>query len=288
MATVTGFTAERMLEIENTTVVDGTVTGDNLILMTREGTPIDAGNVRGPQGIQGPVGPVESINDQAGATYAPRIFASKTLLDASWAGAPRGAIAVTTDNESIWEKNNTAWNIENGVRIFTNIAERNARWASPPSGAFAVTLDTNQLWQYTTTYGWTKPWGMPWGLISYAEWVGGSGDIGASPAFTGLFIQFTAVAQRKLLLTGHMTFLHKDTNGHCNLILRRDSTSVSQTNFTLGVNCYGTLHVRSIVTTNAGVHTYGLHASCDTGALNIIGGSTSFVNVLSAEDLGPA
>jgi len=53
MAEVTGFTAERMLVIENTTVVDGEVQGDNLILMTREGTPIDAGNVRGPTGFPG-------------------------------------------------------------------------------------------------------------------------------------------------------------------------------------------------------------------------------------------
>jgi microcystin-dependent protein len=57
MATVTGFTAARMLEIENTTVVDGNVVGNNLILQTREGTTIDAGNVRGPQGIQGIPGP---------------------------------------------------------------------------------------------------------------------------------------------------------------------------------------------------------------------------------------
>ena len=56
MATVTGFTADRMLIIENETVVDGDVVGNNLILITRAGTQIDAGNVRGPQGIQGPQG----------------------------------------------------------------------------------------------------------------------------------------------------------------------------------------------------------------------------------------
>jgi hypothetical protein len=56
VATVTGFTADRMLEIENTTVVDGNVVGNNLILVTREGTQIDAGNVRGPQGPAGTPG----------------------------------------------------------------------------------------------------------------------------------------------------------------------------------------------------------------------------------------
>lgn len=46
MARVTGFTAERMLEIENSTVVDGEVDAyHNLILKTRGGQNIDAGSL---------------------------------------------------------------------------------------------------------------------------------------------------------------------------------------------------------------------------------------------------
>ncbi|MET0786862.1 MAG: hypothetical protein ABWY25_09165, partial [Paenisporosarcina sp.] len=63
MATVTSFTAERMLAIENTTVVDGDVIGNDLVLLTREGTQINAGSVRGPQGIQGLVGPQGPIGN---------------------------------------------------------------------------------------------------------------------------------------------------------------------------------------------------------------------------------
>jgi Collagen triple helix repeat (20 copies) len=63
MATVTSFTADRMLTIEKTTVVDGDVVGNDLVLLTREGTPINAGNVRGPQGIQGLVGPQGPIGN---------------------------------------------------------------------------------------------------------------------------------------------------------------------------------------------------------------------------------
>lgn len=50
MATVTGLTAERMLEIEAASVVDGEVVGDNLILTRQDESTIDAGNVRGPVG----------------------------------------------------------------------------------------------------------------------------------------------------------------------------------------------------------------------------------------------
>lgn len=56
MATVTGFTAEKMQDIEDSVVVDGDVVGDDLILRRHDGTEINAGNVRGPAGVQGPSG----------------------------------------------------------------------------------------------------------------------------------------------------------------------------------------------------------------------------------------
>lgn len=55
MATVTGLTAERMLEIEGSSVVDGEIIGGHLILTKHDGTTIDAGPL--PPGPQGPVGP---------------------------------------------------------------------------------------------------------------------------------------------------------------------------------------------------------------------------------------
>lgn len=60
MTTVTGFTAERMLAMENATVIDGEIVGDDLILKTKDNTEINAGNVRGPQGIEGPMGEVST------------------------------------------------------------------------------------------------------------------------------------------------------------------------------------------------------------------------------------
>lgn len=53
MATVNGLTAERMLEIEAASIVDGEVVGDNLILTKHDGTTINAGSVRGPTGSPG-------------------------------------------------------------------------------------------------------------------------------------------------------------------------------------------------------------------------------------------
>lgn len=53
MGTITGFTATRLLQLEADTVIGGHVAGDSLILEQHDGSTIDAGSVRGPQGIQG-------------------------------------------------------------------------------------------------------------------------------------------------------------------------------------------------------------------------------------------
>ncbi len=57
MATITGLTADRMLAIEDASIVDGEIVGSNLILTKHDGTTIDAGPVIGPPGPQGPSGP---------------------------------------------------------------------------------------------------------------------------------------------------------------------------------------------------------------------------------------
>ena len=54
MTTVTSLTADRMLQIEAASVVDGDVIGGNLILTKHDGSQIDAGSVVGPTGPQGP------------------------------------------------------------------------------------------------------------------------------------------------------------------------------------------------------------------------------------------
>lgn len=73
MATVTGYTAQKMQEINDNNIIDGDIIGDNLILHPRNAPSIDAGNVRGPkgdkgdQGIQGVQG-IQGIQGQKGDT----------------------------------------------------------------------------------------------------------------------------------------------------------------------------------------------------------------------------
>jgi microcystin-dependent protein len=58
MATITGLTAGRMLEIEGASVIDGEIRPDgHLWLIQHDGDEIDAGPVIGPVGPTGPMGP---------------------------------------------------------------------------------------------------------------------------------------------------------------------------------------------------------------------------------------
>lgn len=73
MATVVVYDRERMQEIEDTTVTGGSVNGmGNLILVTRAGVELDAGNVKGEpgdQGIQGNAGIPGGTTAQRDALY---------------------------------------------------------------------------------------------------------------------------------------------------------------------------------------------------------------------------
>jgi microcystin-dependent protein len=118
MATVTGFTAERMLNIENSTVVDGEVQGDNLILQTRDGTPIDAGSVRGPKGDTGAVGPASvhpGIISMYGGNSAP---AGYLLCD--------GALVSRVTYATLFDEIGTIWGAGDGLNTFSlpNLQQR--------------------------------------------------------------------------------------------------------------------------------------------------------------------
>jgi hypothetical protein len=84
VATVTGFTAERMLEIEAASVVDGAVVGDELHLTRHDGLVINAGVVVGPQGPQG----IQGVPGVDGTNGADGADAAIIISDPGGAAAP--------------------------------------------------------------------------------------------------------------------------------------------------------------------------------------------------------
>lgn len=59
MATINGFTAEHMQAIKDGVIVSAAIVGNDLIFTKYDGSTLNVGDVRGPQGIQGPEGSVE-------------------------------------------------------------------------------------------------------------------------------------------------------------------------------------------------------------------------------------
>jgi hypothetical protein len=110
MATVTGLTAARMLEIEAACIVQGAVVLDNLILTKHDGSQINAGNVRGPQGTQGLVGPQgatgatgpqgpQGVQGPAGTTPTGVVAATaNTIPQRTSAGQVKTATPAATDD----------------------------------------------------------------------------------------------------------------------------------------------------------------------------------------------
>jgi hypothetical protein len=87
-----------MQAIEDDTIVSGTVTGDNLILTKKGGGTVNAGNVRGEQGIPGPI--------------------NQTALDNAIAASHPGCVLTTSANQSGPTTSGSWWNISwNGVDL---------------------------------------------------------------------------------------------------------------------------------------------------------------------------
>lgn len=117
MATVTGLTAARMLEIEGKSIVEGEVIGDDLILTKYDGTTTNAGHVVGATGPQGPQG----IPGVAGVSSIPgeiKAWPNNVLpLQATygkWVWADGAVYAVATYPIASGHIN-SAWNTAHGL-----------------------------------------------------------------------------------------------------------------------------------------------------------------------------
>lgn len=131
MASVTGYTAARMKQIEDTTVVDGDVDGSgHLILKTRDNTPIDAGSVIGPVGPRGYNGLYDRWAYQTGVTFpSAGIFST---------GALAPALATTLYFANLPASGNSFVGLFKTLRIGSMITVQSA-------------ANTDQWIQYTTT-----------------------------------------------------------------------------------------------------------------------------------------
>lgn len=152
MAVVTGYTAEKMNQFNNQSVVSGSVnSAGSLILTTRGGTSIDAGNVKGPKGDTG------TITTAQLAPYIPKwksgtaytvgtqvISPGPSSQILTCISAHTSATTFSTDYVTRWSS-----------AIFAGTTtERDAIFGSPTTDAAIVALANKQVRYYNTTEGW--------------------------------------------------------------------------------------------------------------------------------------
>src|SRR5262249_2242791 len=114
MATVTGLTADRMLEIENESIVAGAIDENGHLILTKfDGTTIDAGVAIGPAGPQGPQG--------IGGGYIPgevRLWCGDSLPDSgsygTWVWAD-GAVYPVASHPLAAANIGTEWRVFGGA-----------------------------------------------------------------------------------------------------------------------------------------------------------------------------
>ena len=158
MATVNGLTAERMLEIEAASIVDGDVVAGNLILTKHDGSQINAGAVVGPTDATGSTGAAGQGVPTGGSTGQALVKNSGTNYDTAWS-----TITVPT------------------VPIGTTLP------ASPSNNDEAILVDSltapTYSWRFRYVSGITGA--NKWIFIGGAPWVSvvGSGTI-ASASYT--------------------------------------------------------------------------------------------------------
>lgn len=164
--TVTGFTAARMLEMEDATVVSGHIEGDNLILVTKDGTEVDAGDVRGIQGIPGPGYIIcTSTTRPVSPNEGTPIYETNTKLTRIWNGTKwrcqerfvctsstrptlvsgdEGVKIYETDTNSEWIWTGTSW-INVAAPI---ICTSSTRPTGVPTGQTILETNTHRVYEW--------------------------------------------------------------------------------------------------------------------------------------------
>jgi len=171
MATITGLTAERMLEIEAASVVDGDIVGNDLILARQDGSIINAGNVRGPAGPTGPMGSALSVISGiqvADVGQVAQVRAGRQLTPADFTNmglsAPLGLWNLSNFNDSSGNNRHLTnkGSVPLGVGInglastavqFAGVQAQALYISDPGTSPFRIRVGTVGCWQRTPKRG---------------------------------------------------------------------------------------------------------------------------------------
>ena len=271
MGTIEAYTAARMQTIVDTTVTDGDVTGDHLILTRRDTIQLDGGYVIGPQGPQGIMG-ITSI--------------SVVTSDNRPTGSARfvGLMIYETDTKLIYIWDGSNWLYRGDTIICTSTTHP----SSPVVGLAIYETDTNKrlIWNGVR---FDLPWNKPWGEVAYAQATAGQ-TIASGEDLNDLSVTFTAIANRKYRTTLYIPIM--TTSGTVGTIVSqiRDETNtqIAKCNLYSSGAALAAVHGLVIVreTDLSGSVTRKAYLSATTSATINYTTGTSAASIF-VEDIGP-
>ncbi len=269
MATVTGYTAARMKEIEDAAIIDGAVVLDDLILTRYDAAEINAGNVRGPQGIQGPPGPT-SIEVVTSTTRPANPFV--------------GLMIYETDRHRLYSWDGTTWIYRGGVILCLSTN----RPVTNTIGIIIYETDTNKfyVWDGTT---WNLPKNVAGGTLGTpgVRTASQTGII-TEVDLINLATTITVGAGRRIKVSYHMVTSRTITDGNVSMRIKEGTVMLLNNFFSNSLANAG--ESRSgfvLLTPTAGVHTYKLTMLRDTGTGTVaLVADPLFPASIIAEDIG--
>src|SRR5689334_2151998 len=260
MATITGLTAERMIQTENKTVISGFLFGTHLVLVQKDGSQIDVGVVKGATGAQGPQG-IQGVHGTNGTNGTN--------------GTP-------------------------GLQIFADAAARAAAIPSPTHGiaTYLVSTGAYEIYQDATiagsgNAGWYPPWGTAWGNIdgAYRELTSPSIPITGPGNLSGLAFEMRVPQFRRVefKVNGHLS-LDGGGAGEARLHLMKDDTTelVFFTQYVPTANRGFFLEGTYEWISDGALHTWNIDISRSSGTAHayVIAGA-NLKSIFSAKDIGP-
>lgn len=307
MATVTGLTAARMIEMENATVVDGDIVVNNLILKTRDGTTIDAGNVRGPIGLPGINGsgyiictsttrPTLVIADEGKAIYETdtdlvrvwtgtrwktqeRIICTSTTRPTGLSSVDEGIQIYETDTDLERTWTGSRWKVQERI-ICTNATRPTLVSADVGTAIHETDTDNEYTWD-----------GSAW---DFSSPIGKQIIYGASPGMDrtqGLAIliqlNFTLAHTRLMKVEGQVSYLQisgsSNASTYCNVGFDAGRQAAMGIDNSLPISQSAMGSSAYYSTLSAGSHTAELHVinNSTVGAMRIaIGAGGAWLSVL--------
>jgi hypothetical protein len=269
MATVTGYTSERMKEIEDSTIVDGDVVGSNLILTRRDNTTINAGSVIGPQGVVGPAGPTSIIV----CTSTTRPTGGSLFT---------GLAIYETDTKKFYIYDGGAWIYRGGTFICTSASR-----PTPFVGMEIYETDTKKSLIYNGVR-WDPPWNYPWGVMGYAQSTTIQSGITTGSDVISLTLNLTYVANRRIKIIGYVN-AQSSVAGDFGRLDITDATPTILNSSQLQIQGSGqNLNGFCILSPAAGTRIYKLRYGRTAGSgTHQVNGSVFTPNFILIEDIGP-